>query len=78
MIVSSRGDAAQMSSTLMSPRAVSIWASIPMCPLGSPAFSSTWVRSRSSATTSAADCTLGSMISSSRSPAPPTTSITSP
>ena len=78
MIVSSRGDAAQISSTLISPRAVSICASMPMCPTGRPDFFSTWVSRRSSAWTSAADCTLGSMISSSRSPALPTTSITSP
>ncbi len=38
MIVSSRGDAAQISSTLMSPCAVSIWASMPMWPMGSPAW----------------------------------------
>ena len=37
MIVSSRGDAAQISSTLMRPRAVSIWASMPMWPTGRPA-----------------------------------------
>ena len=34
MIVSSRGEAAQISSTLMRPRAVSIWASIPTWPTG--------------------------------------------
>ena len=67
-----------MSSTLMSPRAVSICASIPMWPTGSPEFFSTWVNKRSNAMTSAADCTLGNMISSKRSPAFPTTSITSP
>ena len=78
MIVSSRGEAAQISSTLISPRVVSIWASIPMCPTGRPDVFSTWVSRRSRATTSAADWTLGSMISSSRSPALPTTSITSP
>ena len=43
MIVSSRGEAAQISSTLISPRAVSIWASIPMWPTGRPDFFSTWV-----------------------------------
>ena len=36
MIVSSRGEAAQISSTLMRPRAVSICASIPMWPTGRP------------------------------------------
>ena len=36
MMVSSLDDAAQISSTLISPRAVSICASIPMCPTGSP------------------------------------------
>jgi hypothetical protein len=77
MIVSSRGEAAQISSTLMSPRAVSIWASMPMWPAGRPAADSTWVSRRSRATTSAADCTLGSMTSSRRGPARPTTSMTS-
>ena len=77
MIVSSRGEAAQISSTLMSPRVVSIWASMPMCPAGRPALISTWVSRRSSATTSAADCTFGSITSSRRMPAWPTTSITS-
>ena len=37
MIVSSRGEAAQISSTLMRPRVVSIWASMPMWPTGRPA-----------------------------------------
>ena len=36
MMVSRRGDAAQISSTLISPPVVSIWASIPMWPTGSP------------------------------------------
>ena len=36
-IASSRGDAAQISSTLMSPRAVSICASMPMWPRWQPA-----------------------------------------
>ena len=78
MMVSSRGEAAQISSTLMRPRVVSIWASMPMWPTGSPHFFSTWVSRRSRATTSAAVCTLGSMSSSSRSPALDTTSMTSP
>ena len=78
MIVSSRGDAAQISSTLIRPWAVSIWASMPMWPMGRPAFFSTWVSSRSMATTSAGVCTFGSMTSSRRSPALPTTSMTSP
>jgi len=59
MMVSRRGDAAQISSTLMSPLVVSIWASMPMWPTGSPCTSSTWLKRRSRATTSAADCTLG-------------------
>ena len=78
MIVSRRGDAAQISSTLISPRAVSIWASIPMWPTGNPDVFSTCVRRRSRATTSDAYWTLGSMTSSRRSPALLTTSITSP
>jgi hypothetical protein len=36
MIVSSRGEATQDCSTFISPLAVSIWASMPMCPTGSP------------------------------------------
>ena len=59
MMVSRRGEAAQMSSTLMSPRVVSIWASMPMWPTGRPLFFSTWVNRRSSATTSAARLHLG-------------------
>src|SRR5437660_2299309 len=78
MIVSSRGDAAQISSTSMSPRAVSIWASMPMWWSGRPALASTWVSNRSRATISAAAWPLGSISSSRRSPALPTTSITSP
>ena len=78
MIVSRRGEAAQMSSTLMRPRVVSICASMPMWPTGRPLRFSTWVSRRSSATTSAALCTLGNMTSSRRSPAFPTTSMTSP
>src|SRR5205823_5901535 len=49
MMVSTRGDAAQISSQLISPRAVSIWASMPMCRWGSPALASTWERRRSRA-----------------------------
>ncbi len=59
MMVSSLGEAAQISSTLIRPRAVSIWASMPMCPRARPAFSSTWVSRRSSATTSARRLDLG-------------------
>ena len=77
MMVSSRGEAAQISSTLMRPRVVSIWASIPMWPTGRPAACSTWASSRSVATTWAALSTFGTMISSSRGPAPPTTAMTS-
>ncbi len=78
MTVSRRGEAAQISSTLIRPRAVSIWASMPMWPAGRPLLISTWVSSRSRATTSAAFWTFGSMISSRRGPAWPTTSMTSP
>src|SRR3954453_348225 len=78
MIVSTRGEAAQISSTLMRPRVVSICASMPMWPTGRPAFCSTCVSSMSRAMTSAADCTFGSITSSRRSPALPTTSMTSP
>ena len=77
MMVSSRGLAAQISSTLMSPRAVSICASIPMWPIGKPAEISTWRSNMSVATICAADSTFGNMISSRRSPALPTTSMMS-
>ena len=77
MMVSRRGDAAQISSTLIRPRVVSICASMPMCPAGRPALVSTCDSNRSSAITSAADCTFGSITSSRRMPAWPTTSITS-
>ena len=78
MTVSSLGEAAQISSTLIRPCAVSIWASMPIWPGGSPELTSTWVSSRSMATMWAAFWTLGTMISSRRGPARPTTSITSP
>ena len=55
-----------------------IRGTLPMWPIGRPDFFSTWVSNRSRATTSEADCTFGNMISSSLSPAFPTTSITSP
>ena len=60
----------------MRPRAVSICGSMPTR-LFRPVVSSIWVRSMSSAFTSAADCTLGSMISSSRSDEFSTTWMTS-
>ena len=41
MTASKRGEAAQISSTFTSPIALSIWASIPICPTGSPEFIST-------------------------------------
>ena len=70
MIVSSRGDASQISSTLISPRAVSIWASMPTWPIGQPGLRSrTGAAPCRAATTWAAFSTFGSMISSSRSPA---------
>src|SRR5438067_5265663 len=68
MIVSSRGEAAQISSTLMRPRVVSIWASMPTL-AARPVVVSIWVSSMSRACTSAALCTLGSISSSSRSEA---------
>jgi hypothetical protein len=76
MIVSNRSLAAQISSTLISPRAVSICASIPTRDWR-PVVFSICVSSRSRACTSAAHSTFGSMSSSSRSDAPSTTSITS-
>src|SRR6476661_3690315 len=77
MTVSTRGDAAAMSSTAMRPRAFSICASIPIRPTSSPTVRSTWVTSRSSATTWSALWTLGSMRQSRLAPAPSTTSTTS-
>ena len=80
MIVSRRGDAAQISSTLMSPpRGLDLLG--PRCrgaPGASPLWRSTWVKSRSRATTPGPlTPTLGSMTSSRRGPHPPTTSMTS-
>ena len=77
MMVSSRGEAAAMASTLTRPRAFSICASMPIPPTGRPSDFSNWVRVRSSHCTCAASCTLGSMIASRSAPAPSTTSMTS-
>lgn len=66
-----------ISSTRVSPRASSIWASMPMRPTGSPDACSTWVSSRSSQTTWSGELALGSMTQSRFAPAPSTTSITS-
>ena len=78
MIVSTRGEAAAMASTLVRPSAFSICASMPIAPdvAGRVAFS-IWVSSRSRATTCSAVCTFGSMIASRLAPAPSTTSTTS-
>ena len=62
MIVSTRGEAAAMASTLISPSAFSICASMPIRPDLEPVAFSIWVSSRSSATTCSAVCTFGSMI----------------
>ena len=77
MMVSSRGEAAAISSTFISPLAFSIWASMPIRPTGRPTVFSTWVSSRSSALTCSASCTLGSIRQSRLAPAPSTTVITS-
>ena len=77
MIASTRGDAAAIASTLVSPSAFSICASMPMRPTSNPIVFSIWVSSRSSHTTWSAVCTFGSMMQSRFGPAPSTTSITS-
>ena len=77
MIVSSRGEDAAIASTLTSPRAFSICASMPIRPTSKPIVFSIWVSSRSSALTCSASCTFGSMMQSRLGPAPSTTVITS-
>ena len=77
MIVSTRGLAVAMASTLIRPSAFSICASMPIRPTSRPTVFSIWVSSRSSATTWSAVCTFGSMMQSRLLPAPSTTSITS-
>jgi hypothetical protein len=77
MMVSTRGDAAAMASTLTRPRAFSICASMPMRPTSSPVVFSIWVSSMSSASTWLAVCTFGSMMQSRLAPAPSTTVMTS-
>jgi hypothetical protein len=76
-MVSSRGEAAAISSTFTSPRAFSIWASMPIRPASKPIVFSIWVSSRSSAVTCPASATLGSMMQSRFWPAPSTTVTTS-
>ena len=76
--LASRGLAAAISLTCSRPIASSICTSSPIRPTGRPALCSTWVSSRSSACTWAADWVLGSTRASIRAPAPLTTSITSP
>ncbi len=77
MIVSTRWLAVAIASTLMSPSAFSICASMPMRPISRPTVFSIWVSSRSRATTWSAVWTLGNMMQSRLDPAPSTTSITS-
>jgi hypothetical protein len=77
MIVSTRGLAVAMASTLVRPSAFSICASMPMRPTSWPIAFSIWVSSRSRATTCWGVCTFGSMIASRLAPAPSTTSMTS-
>jgi hypothetical protein len=78
MMVSTRGDAPAIASTSTRPLAFSICASMPIRPTSSPSVFSSWVSSRSSATTCSADCTFGSITQSSWAPAPSTTAMTSP
>jgi hypothetical protein len=75
--VSRRLDEPPMASTLTSPLALSIWASMPMRPTSSPFAFSIWVSSVSSQTTWVGSSTLGSIRQSRNSPAPSTTSMTS-
>ncbi len=77
MMVSSRGEAWAMVSTLMRPLAFSICASMPIRPTSKPMVFSIWVSSRSSAFTCSASWTFGSMMQSRFGPAPSTTVITS-
>jgi hypothetical protein len=77
MMVSTRGEAPAMASTLTSPRAFSIWASMPIPPTGRPSVFSIWVSVRSSHAIWSAPCTFGSITQSRLDPAPSTTSTTS-
>jgi hypothetical protein len=77
MMVSTRGEAPAMASTLTRPRAFSICASIPIPPAGRPIVFSICVSVRSSQAIWSALCTLGSMMQSRLGPAPSTTSTTS-
>lgn len=64
MIVSSRGEAAAISSTFTRPLAFSICASMPILPTSKPMVFSICVSSRSRATTCWASWTFGSMMQS--------------
>ena len=77
MIVSTRGLAAAISSTMVKPMAFSICASIPMRPTSKPSDFSICVSSMSKARICSGPCTLGSMMQSRLAPAPETTSMTS-
>ena len=78
MIVSTRGLAAAISSTLIRPSAFSICASIPIRPTSSPMRLLDLGQQRCRAhSPAAAVCTFGSMMQSRLAPAPSTTSITS-
>ena len=66
-----------MAVTSASPRASSIWASMPIRPRSSPVACSSWDSSRSSQLTWDGSLALGRMITSRFGPAPSTTSITS-
>jgi hypothetical protein len=77
MIVSTRGLAVAIASTLIRPSAFSICASMPMRPISKPMVVSICVSRVSSAMTCSAVCTFGSMMQSRFAPAPSTTSMTS-
>ncbi len=76
-MVSIRGEAPAMASTLTRPLAFSICASMPIRPTSKPMVFSIWVSSRSRATICWASWTLGSMMQSRFCPAPSTTVTTS-
>ena len=77
MMVSTRGLAVAILSTLSRPSAFSICASMPIRPTSKPLAFSIWVSSMSSATICSGVCTFGSMMQSRFGPAPSTTSMTS-
>src|ERR1700736_3084772 len=72
--VSRRSLANAISSARMRPPASSIWASMPIRPMGRPCVASSCRRARSTNATSPALRTLGTMMQSRTSPAPPITS----